>query len=283
MRLIALMPVRNEDWCLGLSLRVLLQFCDHVVVLLHECADLSERIAQNCQRESGGRVSFTGVSGDWHEMQHRNELLEKARELRATHIWLGDADEVLSGNLLPDIRHQVKATPKQHILQLPMYNLRGGIERYHANGTWGNRVTSVAFADNKRLHWSGDRFHHREPEGHILHPHTPITQGAGGVMHLWGASERRLIARHRAYRITERLRWPRKPSAQIESLYSLATDGDAKCPARKWAYWPVPSDWWAAYAPLMGYLDVDAEPWQEAWCAAMIAQHGRDCFAGLRI
>src|SRR4051812_45523687 len=114
------------------------------------------------------------------------------------------------------------------ILQLPGYNLRHGTAFYHANGVWGNRWFSTAFQDDPRLGWAGDRFHHREPMGVKLQPYRPIQQGDGGVMHLWGASERRLTAKHALYKLSERLRWPEKPIAEIDRMYSLALKGDPR-------------------------------------------------------
>jgi hypothetical protein len=39
MKLIGLMPVRGEDWILGLSARAALMWCDELVILLHSCTD----------------------------------------------------------------------------------------------------------------------------------------------------------------------------------------------------------------------------------------------------
>ena len=102
-------------------------------------------------------------------------------------------------------------------------------------------------------------------------------------MHLWGASERRLIAKHRMYRILERLRWPDKPVDVIEREYAQATEGRPwlnDIPAQ-WTYRSVPAEWWAVYDRSL--IDLDAVPWQEAWCDEMVAKHGREMFAGLKI
>ena len=170
-------------------------------------------------------------------------------------------------------------------MQLPGYNLRGSLNRYHSNGIWGNRWFAVAFADDPRLGWSGDNFHSRDPLGMTLRPYRIIGQGLGGVMHLWGASERRLRAKHACYKITERLRWPDKPLADIERMYSWAIKGEpghrSYGTPETWTYADVPASWWAPYAHLIKYLDVDAEPWQEAECIRLIKEHGPRMFQGL--
>ena len=53
MKLIGLMPVRNETWCLGLTLRAALMWCDEMVVWLHACTDDSKRITQDIAKETG--------------------------------------------------------------------------------------------------------------------------------------------------------------------------------------------------------------------------------------
>lgn len=322
MKLVGMMPVRNEDWCLGLSLRVALMWCDEVVVLLHACTDRSEVIARDTRAENGNeRVTIVRALGEtWTEMQHRHEMLETARARGATHLAIIDADEVLTGNMVHHpgsrtgdgwlfskyssnpayIRPLIEQMLPWHIAQLPGYNLRQhpiqmsadpqmrALTRYHSNGVWGNRWFSVAFADDPALSWTGDRFHQREPQGKKLTPYQPIQQGQGGVMHLWGASERRLIAKHALYKVTEHLR-KMNTVEHIELKYNdyrSPSDNAKHWPQqtewhKPWTYSPVPESWWATYAHLMKYLDVDAEPWQEAEVRRLVAEHGREKFAGL--
>lgn len=302
MRLVGMMPVRNEEYVLGLSLRVALMWCDEVVVLLHSCTDGSQRITYEVERENPGRVCVTSFDGQWQEMQHRQWMLDMARERRATHLAIIDADEVLTGNMAPatkiperhsnrydiEARSLVYQTPPGSILELPGYNLRNGINSFHDNGVWGNRWFSTAFADAPDLGWSGDRFHHREPGPRKLTSYRPIQQGQGGVMHLWGASERRLIAKHALYKVTEHLR-AMDTVDKIEQRYNdyrSPADNAKHWPqqtewAKPWTYSPVPEFWWAPYAHLMKYLDVNAEPWQIGEVRRLLQVHGRERFQGL--
>lgn len=289
MKLIAIMPVRNESWCLGLTARAALMWCDELVVGLHACEDNSETILYDIElNETRGRLHAIDLPGDsWDEMAHRQMLLDEARAHGATHIALVDADEILTGDLVTvfgnaAIRTQTYAYPRQgHLLQLPLYNLRGGIASYHANGLWGNRIVSVAFTDDPALGWHGDRFHHREPMGKELTRFQPIAQGEGGVMHLWGASEERLLAKHALYKVTERLRWPEKPVSEIDQTYSMCIKGAIREDASKWRYSVAPDSWWEPYGDLAEkYLDLRQTPWQIAEVRRLAAQHGRR-FAGL--
>jgi hypothetical protein len=283
-KLVGILPVRNEDYILGLTLRAALMWCDLVIVLEHCSYDRTSEILDEVLAEEPRRLHIeVNHYSDWHEMEHRQRLLDVARFHHATHIAIIDADEILTGNLLPRIREFVEATPKGAMLQVPGYNLRHGINEYHSNGIWGNRWFSAAFPDSPRFGWAGDRFHSREPGQ--FQSFRPIRQGQGGVMHLWGASEKRLVAKHRLYRVTERIRWPDKPVAEIERMYSWATDGSGNkgdTPA-EWEFAPAPIEWWSPYAHLLRHLDVNAEPWQDAEADRLIAEHGIDYFKGLRV
>lgn len=299
MKLVGLLPVRNEDWVLGLSARVALQWCDVLVVGLHSCTDRSEKIALEIARQPGihpDRVRLTYFHGDWDEMRHRQEMLCWAREqLKATHIAMIDADEVLTANLLGNaqtsfIRTHVGNLAPGQMLELPGYNLRGSLDRYHSNGVWGQRWFSVAFKDTPEAHWAGDKFHSRNPAGVKWQSWRPIKQGEGGVMHLWGVSERRLRAKHALYKVTERLRWPAKSTVEINRMYNLWRSKDDELISypkqwpNDWEYAHTAIEWWQ-HLGIVGreqyYLDVDAEPWQEAEVRRLVQEHGKETFAGL--
>jgi hypothetical protein len=299
MRLVGMMCARNEAHEIGLTARAALLWCDELVILVHASTDSTYEIAEAISSENPGRVwLFRWKPERWDEMPMRQEMLCIAREHKATHLSIIDCDEILTGNLLhgsEGIEMQIAVMPKGHCLQLPMYQLRGSLDRYHSNGIWGNRWLSVAFQDDLRLSWSGDKFHSREPlypDGGKLKPYRPIAHGQGGSMHLWGVSERRLAAKHALYKVTERLRWPKTPQIVIEEMYNLwRSPADAlMCyPDQKewgnpWTFADVPAEWWARYAQGDNFefpIDINAEPWQIAEVRRLVAEHGAETFRGL--
>ena len=46
MKIVGLMPVRNEDWCLGLTARAALKVVDHLIIFDHASTDRTPEIAQ---------------------------------------------------------------------------------------------------------------------------------------------------------------------------------------------------------------------------------------------
>ena len=294
MKLTAIMPVRNEACVLGLSARVALKWCDELILLNHASTDNTGLIIEDLQSAYGSRVKVISVpESHWYEMQHRQMLLNWARnngqEGGATHIALVDADEVLTGNLLGSIREHIANLSNGYMMTLPLYYMRGAIDRYHLNGIWGQRIVSVAFKDVNTANWRGDKYHDREPEGvqWIRNRMPGPGQGSGGVMHLWGVSERRLRAKHALYKVTERISFPEKPVQQIEREFSWAIRGDPGHSMygtpETWTYAEAPTAWWEPYRDLLHYMDFEGDPWQEAEVRRLVSEHGADRFCGLNL
>lgn len=296
MKLVATMPVRNEDWCLGLTLRAALKWVDAVVVGLHCCTDRSAEIVAVIGGEHPGRVvTRTFNDPTWSEMNHRQTLLEIARGADATHIAIVDADEILTGNLLQSIRWRVAMLKDGQVLQLPWVCMARGIDRYYSSGTWGTNFVSMAFHDQPRYGWearNGYDFHHRHPVGSTQRDVVrQLTVNDGGLMHLQFVSERRLRAKQALYLITEKLRWPgRQTNAALNAMYGKAVyDSD---PGRV-STAISPLDWtepYIEYGKLDGhawrndFVNITADPveaWQETQVKRLIAEHGREAFAGL--
>jgi len=270
MKLVCTMPARNEDWILGLSARAVLQWCDELIVLNHASTDKTLEVIEEVWKEHRDRVFVINESDPvWAEMAHRQRLLEFARGRNATHIVLVDADEVLTGNLLGSIREHVRMLLPHATMQLPWQCLKGSIHQVHADGVWGTATVCMAFVDEPNCHWAaraGYDFHHRQPMGRPFIPFQPVNR-SGGMMHLQFVSERRLRAKQYLYQLTERLRWPdREPVEMVRKRYQPAVYGGKNLA-------DIPESWWAPYLPWMKYLDVDAEPWQEAECLKILDSH----------
>ncbi len=294
MKIVAIMPVRNEDWVLGLSARALLRWVDELVILDHCSTDKSRILAAELILAYRRGVIKTPVhlivDADpiWREMAHRQRLLESARASGATHIVTIDADEVVSANLVPHMRAIVEDMPPGMVLQLPWITCRDSIYNHHISGIWAQQHASAAFVDDPRLHWqqrNGYDFHQRAPMGRPEVPFKPIPHRGGGILHLQYSSRRRLLAKQALYKMTEVIRWPGRDSlAEINKRYDWSVYGGPQKPASGEPVFdlaPVPSDWWHGYEDLLQYLHVDAEPWQEAEVHRLIGEYGHAKFTGL--
>ncbi len=93
MRIIATLAVKNEEWCLDHCLKSL-SFADEIIAVDDNSTDSTLQILKkhNCTI-----VSFdTRSKLYWREYDTRTMLLQKARELGATHIISIDGDEACS-------------------------------------------------------------------------------------------------------------------------------------------------------------------------------------------
>jgi glycosyltransferase involved in cell wall biosynthesis len=289
MKIVAIMPVRNEDWVLGLSARALLKWVDELVILDHCSTDGTDDIIYDLSKNYGRIVRVFEHDPKWEEMRHRQRLLDVARTCGATHIVTIDADEVLSGNLLPYARDIVGNTPPGMVLQLPWITCRDSIYQHHRSGLWAEQHASMAFVDDPKLHWqqrNGYDFHNRAPMGRPEVPFKPISHLQGGILHLQYSNRRRLLAKQALYKLTEIIRWPGRDSIDvINARYNWSVYGQAQKPdwmsPLSFDLQVTPENWWEGYEDLMQHLHLDAAPWQEAECRKLIEQHGRAKFAGL--
>lgn len=279
MNLIATIPARNEGWCIGLSSRAALMYCDSIVILDHASEDDTVEIVIGLMEESPGRVHLLSEPDPaWNEMNHRQRLLEYARGLGATHIAVVDADEVLCGDMLPNIRMKIDTLRPGRFLSTKMRNLHRSISQYRSDDSpFGSRAgTMLAFADSPQLGWSaknGYQHHQRSPHGSTPGPMVE----ASGIMHLQFASWRRLLAKHAAYKVMERLKYPNKSVAEIDQMYSMAPDESGL------ELSDVPAPWWAPYAGFMKYLDLDREPWQESKVRAAVEESSLGQFDSMNL
>jgi len=278
MRLIGIMPVRNEEWIAGLSLRAALMWMDALVVLNHNSTDRTSEILDELQREYGDRFKCINSSDPvWHEMSHRQMLLMAAREMGATHVATVDADEVLAGDALPNIKDEIEALEPGEVLQMRWAHCWRGINTWRIEPEWYNKWASMAFCDAPQIHWEtrdGYDHHHRHP-----FEYTGLKQvlSDSALMHLQHSVWRKLLAKQALYKMWERTRWPDRESvAEVDRKYSRTVNEHGAM----WA--TVSKRWWAPYRDWLKHLDLsDQVPWQETECRRLWAEHGSETFKGL--
>ncbi len=277
MKLIAIMPARNEDWIIGLSGRVALRWCDELVVLDHASTDRTGIILREIADEHPGRVTILEEpDACWAEMSHRQRLLDAARIRGATHVALVDADEVVTANVLRAVREATEDLLPGQVLRTPMRAMWRDPHHYRIDpaNVFSNATIALSFADRPGLCWQtqdGYDFHHREPYGSKT---GPLMARGGGVMHLQFADWPRIVAKHALYKATEMIRWPsRRPPRLVEAQYNFTLNEHGLITER------APASWWEGYP--VEHLHIGAEPWQAAEVRRLWREHGPEKFAGL--
>jgi glycosyltransferase involved in cell wall biosynthesis len=284
-RIVALTATRNEDWVLGLSLRVSLSYCDAVVITDHGSTDRTPQIIQEAQAEFPDRQISIRRAGDeeWMEMDIRQEMLDRGRQLGGTHFVIVDADEVPTGNLFPELRELALKPAAGCIVSLPMIATYHTSSVFRWDGPWGatNQIP-WAFCDCAALRW-------KVSDPYQLHRRTPykaVNQGLmfagksfGGLFHLQFISKARLQSKAVWYKMIETLRYPgRRSPADLDKIYdwTLREDCDTQI-------YDVPDSWWAPYEERdwLRHFTPDAVSWQLHEARRLLAEHGREVFSGL--
>lgn len=302
MRLTGLMIVRNEDWILGLSLRVAMKWLDQIVVVDHSSTDATYNIINQVTGEYPYRVhysrwtdtktvkmanSFDGEIRDvqvpdpeayWDEMTVRQHSLEVGRKFGGTHYAIVDADEIPTANILKDLRYQIDCLPPGNCLDVPMLAMRT-LDKYQDDDTvWSKAWITVGFCDKPGLTWKpaedGYHHHHRKPYGVDDPSIRYLTDKKdGGIMHFQFANKRRLLAKHVYYRMFEHLRWPgRMAPEELNHKYDAALFEPATMSK-------LPEEFMQGYDKAL--INLNGYAYQEGEIKRLLVRHKREAFAGL--
>jgi Glycosyl transferase family 2 len=284
-KVIALTAIRNEDWVLGLSLRVSLSYCDAVVITDHGSADRTAQIIDEAQSEFPHReISIRRTSDtEWMEMDIRQEMLDRGRRLGGTHFVIVDADEVPTGNLFSGLRELALKPAPGCFVALPMIATYHSANRFRWDGPWGDASRIPwAFCDSAALRWKiADPYqlHRRTPFKAVNGGLAVAGRDGGGLFHLQFVNKARLQSKAVWYKMTETLRYPGKRSPQdLNQIYDWTLREDAET-----EIYDVPESWWGPYAE-MGWLRhfiPEAEAWQLHEARRLAGDHGLKVFAGL--
>jgi hypothetical protein len=284
-KVIALTATRNEDWVLGLSLRVSLTYCDAVVITDHGSTDRTAQIIDEARAEfPDRRISVRrALDKEWMEMDIRQEMLDRGRELGGTHFVIVDADEVPTGNLFSRLRELALRPARGCFVSLPMIATYHSAGVFRWDGSWGDASRIPwAFCDSPKLRW-------KVSNPYQLHRRTPFKaaddgllfagKDLGGLFHLQFVNKARLQSKAVWYKMSETLRYPGKRSPKdLNQIYDWTLREDEQA-----QLCDVPASWWAPYAERgwLRYFIPDAESWQLHEVRKLAADHGLAAFSGL--
>lgn len=148
-KLIACMPVRDEEWILAKSLADLSNYVDEIVIVDDGSTDRTPEIIRSFKKVTAIHTNPPGTLpfGNGQEYVNRNKTLDLARERGAEWILQIDADEMLESRAG---RHLPKLLRKGCSVQFPIFHLWGDTEHFRVDGEWG-----------KFYRWSLFRLHGR--------------------------------------------------------------------------------------------------------------------------
>ncbi len=282
MKIVGMMMAHNEAWCIGLTARVALQWCDELVVLDHASTDGTREIVEQIGRECPGRVQMICEDELAHnEAQFRQRMLDAGRERGMTHGAIIDADELLTANLVGKARELAGKAHAGVAAYLPMRSPHESMGRYRVDPAFADKLISVWFVDSPELCYcteaDGYHYHARVPKG--SRPWSMKLENFGldgGGWHLQTISRRRLEVKAACYKVLERVHFPARHSAdKLEEIYGWTLRATVQTAA-------TPKGWVEGYQELIdAHLDLSVEPWQLQEMRRLMAAHPREMFADL--
>lgn len=253
MKVIALLPVRNEAWVLRHALSCLSAFCDVILVGDQDSEDDSRAISRSFAKVQllESREALVCEQARW-------QLLDAARGYDGHNlIWCTDADELVApGSVTRYLAANRDALVPGTVVDTQYVHPWGAIDRYRINSwAYGPHLKEIALVDDRRLDYSRSErlpLHQlRVPDGGGAH----LRADGIHVLHLQWLLARRNQFRQAWYRCREFLDGE-KAAAQINGRYAITLPGASLRTA------PTPAAWLEGLT--LPDLSVDREPtWQE--------------------
>jgi hypothetical protein len=274
-KIIALLPVKNEAWVLGHTLTSLSGFCDVILIHDQQSTDRSREIAAGFPRAVWIESSDSKICE-----QARWQLWDIAREYDGSNLlWCTDADELVSPGLvrrfMADRAGELTAGTAIDCLYCHFWNSPA---RYRTGlgGAYAPYFKPVAIVDDRRANYDRSRALPLHEERVPVGPGTPrLRAGAVPVLHLQWLLPRRSQMRQAWYRCREWMQGGRT-AVDINEQYAHTL------PERFVPTAPVPAAW-LDDVTLPGTA-VDAEPtWQEADIRRWFDERGIEFFEPVEI
>lgn len=233
MKVIALLPIRNEEWVLPTTLPGLKRFVDDIVVLDGHSEDRSRELV----KAHGGHV----LQQEGHEPRYaswRQALLEEGRRRGGTHfVWL-DADEAFTANFQAGFRDRLAAMQPGHKLALDWLALWNDARRFRSDPcVWSRNYKDVVFCDDGQSAFDDTRLHEgRTPGPNTSDRYHRLPRHEGAILHFQFTPFERFQLKQAFVRCLE---WRERKDAawRINERYAITNDD----PAARTE--PVPTDW----------------------------------------
>lgn len=225
MKIVALLPVKNESWALPSYLSCVTQIADEIIALDDNSTDNSREILE----KAGVKVvSFNSKDEKVVNMStRRQKLLDLGRSSGGTHfIWL-DADEIFSSNFILNTRLEIQKLKPGQKISLRWVQAWKSTEKYldDTRSPLGHIWKDFVFCDDRISNFSNAFLSEsRTPESKALV--NKIEEIDGVVIH-WAYADWKAVQYKQAwYRCTEQIKGLRS-AFRINVTYSVTLDEDS--------------------------------------------------------
>jgi hypothetical protein len=276
MKVVALLPVKNEDWILPAYLSSIVPVVDEIVAVDDGSSDATRQLIE----AAGGHVVAARPGGDWetHWGAIREDMLRLGRARGGTHFVCLDADEALTRPARDHLRQELKGLAPGEKLAMQWLALWKDSHVYRDDDSvWSNNVKEFAFADADDYTFEG-QWPHRigrtpGPNNPDLWKCLPLARAA--VMHFQFVPWTRFQVKQAWYRCAELIRAPNS-AYEINRVYAHSMDDGRTRTSR------VPDEWVAGIDIPEGIADL-SPTWHWAEMLGWFDEHGIEFFEPLQI
>lgn len=270
MKVITLLPVKNEAWILRSTLKNMSDFSDHIIIADQNSNDGSIEIYKEFKK-----VIVIENKNNSHNNSVRWQLLDFAREQFGTGniIICIDADEMLSTDAISLVQHSVAKEKLSTSFSFPWIQLWGNTEHFRNDTVWKNNYKEIIFFDDGKIDYERKT---------VLNDHTSripncerkIQINQFPLIHYQYVLLKQAEIKQAWYRCSELL--SRNTPKRINHKYSVAANGPGV------SVEPIHQEWLKGLPPVTMSYDIESD-WRYRQILEWFSQHGIAFFEPLDI
>ena len=158
MKVIALLPFKNEEWCLPSYLHNTTKIVDEIIAIDDGSIDNSVKILEDAGAKVYSSEKLIKFNSGWSEGSIRAELLKLGREAGGTHFVCLDADETFTNPLIDNFQElipQLQPGEKMSLQWLALWK-----SYTHDATVWSNNWKDFVVCDEPSLSYNHNQHMH---------------------------------------------------------------------------------------------------------------------------
>ncbi len=279
MKIITIMPVRNEGWIIKHNLTILSQFCDHILIAIGESNDKTFEICSSFPKV----LMVPDIEPGFVKKYNRRKiLLDKAREFDGLNLILAlDADELVTADAVSspawfNLISNIKPGESYHLPWIWIWKSPRHF-RHNDKSAWSERWIYCLFRDDRINNYSLGNWHEERIPSVYVKTSKPFPDVK--ILHYAQVAKNRVRSRQCYCQVIELLKFNRSP-AIINENYIITKD------ERSIRLSKIPFEWLSAWERLGVDVDNLSDPelsWFDIDILKIFSKEGTWRFADLDI
>lgn len=279
-KIIALIPMKNEERFIETTLRAIAPIADSIIVFDDQSTDDSISIVKQLQHQLPIEHIIERNEWNYNETVYRQELLNEGRKRGGTHFICIDSDELFTSNFIDNhlLRKQIFSLAPGDKLNMAWIQLWRSLEQYrYDKSVWTNNYKVFAFADDGVSNYDEQKLHLLRHPLSLKGKTYSIPGYTYGLMHLQFVHWENLLLKQAWYRILEKVMNPQVNEQQVNAKYAPSKD------EKDLQMMLSPFSWFKNY-PFIHHSRIHEEDnWRKQQVLGWFNEYGTDYFKNLDI